>query len=47
MMCSWCGNWIRKENPVGMISHGICRGCADKLKFDDDGKAVKPSCKTH
>lgn len=42
IMCSWCSAWIRKETPVGAISHGICKTCAAKLAFDDEGMAVKP-----
>jgi predicted amidophosphoribosyltransferase len=46
LICAWCGAWIRKERPVGAISHGICKSCAEKLTFDDDGKAERP-CTTH
>lgn len=46
LLCAWCGEWIRKEMPVGVISHGICKACAAKLTFDDEGKAEKP-CQKH
>ena len=34
VVCSWCGKFIKHidgENPA-IISHGICDGCAKKLK---------------
>lgn len=44
--CSWCGRWMHKETPVGLISHGCCKSCLKDLEkqidADEEG-VVKPS----
>ena len=50
LLCAWCGAWIRKESPVGMISHGLCRSCGEnvrkQLEESEEGEVSKP-CRKH
>lgn len=50
ILCCFCGAWIRKEQPIGAISHGCCRKCGDRilkqLEADEDGRPERP-CPTH
>jgi hypothetical protein len=36
IICGWCRTFIKEKIPIddGKLSHGICKKCADKLRYE-------------
>ena len=39
VVCAWCGAGQEKVRPGDRVSHGICGGCAKRLKAPPAGLA--------
>lgn len=44
--CAWCGLFIKKDTPIGLVSHGVCKACSEKvlaqMLIDEQGEPRKP-----